>query len=786
MELDANIISELRAVFYEEAQQQLNQINRKLLLLEQGTIPDVERVESSKELLRLVHTLKGNAASVGLSEIEKLVHRIENSLKQAHGERGFSADESPFSLWFEAFDLITLLIKEKTPVSELHEAIETLYQKIDSPSSPATGKQIPTVTKKAKKNVHLKPKPSRAQNGPSATAFTSEQPNRALLLSNDDQGQAGTDLRIIQQKFIRVHARRLEQLASGMSDLLAFRLDLEQNLNELKAEFGSIQAELKQISKQQKRLITTLQQAYDQERVDSSVFQVARNWSYEQNTIELGLKRRFHDYYHHLQQIYRKVKQASVSFKGQDEEVRSLRMTPVAELFGSFHRYVRDIAHEMGKQIEFSAEGETVELDRNMIQELREPVLHLLRNALDHGLEAPEERLAQSKPIAGHLVVRASATEGGVTIEVEDDGRGIDLDRIKEKALNLGLINAADAEKMTEKNFYALLFKSGFSTRDRVSLVSGRGVGLDVVQTWVEQSRGRIEIDSRPNQGTTIRMRLPLSLASMPALLVEVNKYPYAIPLTVIDKIVHIQQNIIKSINGRPALLSDQGPIPLAPMAQMLQSDAEYTFNEKLPIVICRSTGISRGWIVDKLLGEREIVIKPFSRYLKNVPLYTGATVSAKGDVILVLNIVQLHRLTAKQGDLSFIPSLNQTSKETENVKILVVDDSITTRTLEKLILTKAGYSVMEASDGLEALNYLKKGDFDLVVADIQMPNLDGITLTEKIRKTPNLTDLPIILISFLETEEDKLRGLHAGANAYIPKNQFNQQKLLEMISHFL
>ncbi|MCD6505969.1 hybrid sensor histidine kinase/response regulator [Candidatus Poribacteria bacterium] len=484
----------------------------------------------------------------------------------------------------------------------------------------------------------------------------------------------------------------------------------------------------------------------------------------------------YRDFLDDMESICRNISRLSDEL---NEDVKSLRLQPLSILFDSFDRMVRDISKQEGKKVRLEKIGGNTEIDRRILEELREPLMHLLRNAIDHGIERPQERVKAGKEEYGTIRISARGHGDRVIIEVEDDGRGIDLERIKETALKSGLIE--ETEEMSEEEILNLIFKQGLSTSSEVTEISGRGIGLNVVWRKVESLKGTITVHTELGKGCRFTLSLPLTLMITKVLIVEVNGDRYAIPASYIDRTLRIKRSEMVEIGDRSFIRHNESLVSLIPLSALLELEGG-DIGEEIRVLILRFGGRAVGIMVDDLVVEQDIVVQGFSRPLVRIRNVSGAAISSDGRVLIVLNPMDLVRTACKLGSTSISPLLQKAKPKT----ILVVEDSITTRTLERNILESAGYNVVTAKDGVEAKEILRRASCDLVVSDVRMPNMDGFQLTSWIKNHSDLKDIPVILVTSMESEEDRRRGLEVGADAYFIKSGFNQEELLEMIERLI
>ncbi|OGR95402.1 MAG: hypothetical protein A2V88_13615 [Elusimicrobia bacterium RBG_16_66_12] len=462
-----------------------------------------------------------------------------------------------------------------------------------------------------------------------------------------------------------------------------------------------------------------------------------------------------------------------------EERVRDVRLLPLSAVFALFPRMVRDLAKQQGKEAELEIAGGEIGVDKRILEEMKDPLMHLLRNAVDHGIEPPAERERLGKPRAGAVRLRAARDGGRVLLEVRDDGRGLDLEAIRRAALKRGLCDEAALAAMTPERLRSLIFLPGFSTSAVVTEVSGRGVGLDVVRVNVERLKGDIRMESEPRRGLAMRVRLPLSLATTRLLLAGVGGRLYGLPIEFVHAVRRVGEADLFTLEGRPAVELDGRPVIAPRLADLLALPPGGPGGETACVVI--QVGDERlGLRVDEALDEEEVVAKPLGAPLTRVRNVSGLAVLSGGEICVVLNPDDLAR-TAR--GLAAAPVESKPARAAAaRPAVLLVEDSALVRAMEKRILEGAGYEVVAAGDGVEALGALARRPFAAVVSDIVMPNMDGLALTARIRREPRHKDLPVILVTTLGSDEDKRRGLEAGANAYMPKPSFDQRALLETL----
>ncbi|MBF0368159.1 MAG: hybrid sensor histidine kinase/response regulator [Magnetococcales bacterium] len=493
----------------------------------------------------------------------------------------------------------------------------------------------------------------------------------------------------------------------------------------------------------------------------------------------------------HLQQdLLATTRQLQVLTHSMQHDIRQLRLVRVATLTRPLVRSVRDLARELKKKVAFTISGDDNEIDRSILGRIRSPLTHLLNNALDHGLEPPDQRLAAGKPEEGRLTIDITREGSRILIRIQDDGRGLDPEWIARQAVKKGLLTREEVERLDRQKILELVFRPGFSSREIVTAISGRGVGLDVVRSNMHAINGRATLLSKKGQGTTITLELPLTLATERGLLVHTGGQLFAIPTLSVERIIELTPERIVRVENNDAILLDDHPVPLAALSDILRlkkSTQPPTNPDKtIKVVVVAQEWHMAALIVDEVEGEREIVVKKLQPPLHRVENVSGGAVTGTGQVVIVLDPRDLVESAPRlKNDMSWTPKESETA-EKPIPHILVVDDSITTRTLEKSILQNAGYQVSVATDGEEAWEILKTRSFDLVVTDVEMPITNGIVLTGRIKQSDTHQETPVIIVSSLGRDEDKERGIEVGADAYIVKNQFETRALLEVVEQLL
>ena len=464
-------------------------------------------------------------------------------------------------------------------------------------------------------------------------------------------------------------------------------------------------------------------------------------------------------------------------------EALACRMRPFADGIRAFPRMVRDLGHTLGKQVRLEIVGETTQVDRDILEKLDAPLGHLLRNAIDHGIEFAEARRAAGKPVEGSITLEARHSAGMLQIVVADDGRGMDLDRLRQAVVERNLTNAETAQQLSEAELLEFLFLPGFTMRDTVTEVSGRGVGLDVVQNMIKQVRGTIRVSSQPGLGMRFTLQLPLTLSVVRALLADIGGEPYAFPLAYIVRTLMLPREQIELLEGRQHFTLDGRSIGLVNALQLLGGGEPKLVGTELPVIVVADGGHTYGLVTDRFLGERALVVQPLDTRLGKVKDIAAGALMENGSPLLIVDVEDLVRSVEKlllTGHLSQVQRSVTTDRKRK--RVLVVDDSLTVRELERKLLSHVGYEVDVAVDGMDGWNAARTGHFDLLVTDIDMPRMDGIELVTLVKKDPNLKHLPVMIVSYKDREEDRRRGLEAGADYYLTKGSFHDETLLQAV----
>ncbi|WP_313629663.1 hybrid sensor histidine kinase/response regulator, partial [Pseudomonas sp.] len=465
------------------------------------------------------------------------------------------------------------------------------------------------------------------------------------------------------------------------------------------------------------------------------------------------------------------------------------RMRPFADVLGGQVRMVRDLGRSLGKQVRLEIEGEKTQVDRDVLEKLEAPLTHLLRNAVDHGIEMPEQRRLAGKPAEGLIRLRASHQAGLLVLELSDDGNGVDLERLRGTIVERKLSPLETALRLSEEELLTFLFLPGFSLRDKVTEVSGRGVGLDAVQHMVRQLRGAVVLEQTAGQGSRFHLEVPLTLSVVRSLVVEVGEEAYAFPLAHIERMCDLAPEDIVQLEGRQHFWHEGRHVGLVAASQLLQRPAGQSPSETLKVVVIRERDAVYGIAVERFIGERTLVVLPLDDRLGKVQDISAGALLDDGSVVLIVDVEDMLRSVDKllnTGRLERIARRSQQTTEAPRKRVLVVDDSLTVRELQRKLLLNRGYEVAVAVDGMDGWNALRSEDFDLLITDIDMPRMDGIELVTLLRRDSRLQSLPVMVVSYKDREEDRRRGLDAGADYYLAKASFHDDALLDAVMELI
>lgn len=790
---------ELRDLFNAESEEHLSNLDRGLLHIEKNP----NDMDSLKELFREAHSLKGAARMLGVNSVEIIAHRFEDLLGSAsRGEKTITSQE--IEQMNNGLLILRKLVNEAVTgeradidvpkyIKELDGKNNVQLSKISLPVDIIKPQELPepkveVVIETASQSIPEHEINIKTQTMPDKI-FEEDQP-----LEDKLQNKPPDKINKYQIDTIRVDTRRLDTLMTQAGELAVTVKRLEQLASDI-------------------NYITGLFEIWSKDEHSQASIIPAIEGKFNDPIIKklLNIQRLQNNHLDHLKTLTKIMKNTTNENSARlltvatelHEGIRRIRLLPLSTIFNLFPRMVRDLAKNLGKEVNFIIEGADTTGDKHLLEEMKDPLMHIIRNALDHGIEPPDERVRLGKQKIGTILLKAYPSANNIIIEIKDDGKGLDIEAIKLSAIKKRICKKEELADMTITEIQNMIFSSGLSTSELVTDISGRGVGLDVVKNNVERLKGVISIDSTSKKGCTISINLPITLSTTRVFLVSSNHMKFAIPIEFVLFAKNISHQDIFSIEGRETIMIDDRPVSVGLLSDLLElkvlklSEPESITQRntlamhhnkpedaKVPCIILTVGGEMLGVLVDAIIDEQEIVLKPHISLLSRVRNISGATILGDGEVCMVINPNDLIKTVRKQ-DIS-IQSQESKDEDEEVYSILLVEDSITTRIQEKRILEGAGYEVVTAVNGVDAFNKLSARPFSAVVSDIQMPYMDGLTLTKKIRNDKKFKEMPIILVTSLTSEEDKRKGIEVGANAYITKPTFEQKAFIDTIRRLI
>ncbi|MGF6088086.1 hybrid sensor histidine kinase/response regulator [Pseudomonas sp. 18173] len=738
----------LLELFSLEAEAQTQVLSAGLLALER----DPTQADQLESCMRAAHSLKGAARIVGVDAGVSVAHVMEDCLVSAQEGRLLLRPEHIDALLQGTDLLMRIATPGSTPEAADIEAYVALMARLLDPTaslvapaapvmaelqletpearieSPAPVVEPPPTPRKTKRNT---------ENGERVLRVTAERLNSLLDLSSKS---------LVETQRLKPHLATMQRLKRMQSNSLRALESLNVHLKD-----HALSLEARESLEDARRLLAQSQQLLMEKNAELDEFA----WQASQRA----------------QVLY--------------DTALACRMRPFADVLTGQVRMVRDLGRDLGKQVRLEIEGEKTQVDRDVLEKLEAPLTHLLRNAVDHGIESPEQRLLAGKPAEGLIRLRASHQAGLLVLELSDDGNGVDLEKVRRSIVERNLSPAQTAAQLSEEELLTFLFLPGFSLRDTVTEVSGRGVGLDAVQHMVRQLRGAVVLEQTAGEGSRFHLEVPLTLSVVRSLVVEVGDEAYAFPLAHIERMCDLEPVDIVQVEGRQHFWHEGRHVGLVAASQLLQRPASQDSGQTLKVVVIRERDAIYGVAVERFIGERTLVVLPLDERLGKVQDISAGALLDDGSVVLIVDVEDMLRSVDKllnTGRLERIARHGHQVVEAARKRILVVDDSLTVRELQRKLLLNRGYDVAVAVDGMDGWNALRSEDFDLLITDIDMPRMDGIELVTLLRRDNRLQSLPVMVVSYKDREEDRRRGLDAGADYYLAKASFHDDALLDAV----
>ena len=734
----------LLELFSLEAEAQTQVLSAGLLALER----DPTQADYLESCMRAAHSLKGAARIVGVNAGVSVAHVMEDCLVSAQ-ERRLVLRAEHIDALLQGTDLLTRIATPGNSIGAQDvDAYVALMGQLLDPAAAQTPAGSPRIEMQAEAfrvepaeaeplaATEPLPKGKRVtEGGERVLRVTAERLNSLLDLSSKSLVETQR-----LKPWLATMQRLKRQQSNGLRALEELNVHLKEHALSLQAEEALNDA---------RRLLAETQQLLAQKTAEMDEFA----WQAGQRA----------------QVLY--------------DTALACRMRPFADVLSGQARMVRDLGRSLGKQVRLEIEGDKTQVDRDVLERLEAPLTHLLRNAVDHGIESPEQRVLAGKPAEGLIRLRASHQAGLLVLELADDGAGVDLERVRRSVVERGLSPEQTAANLSEEELLTFLFLPGFSLRDTVTEVSGRGVGLDAVQHMVRQLRGAVVLEQTAGEGSRFHLEVPLTLSVVRSLVVEVGGEAYAFPLAHIERMCDLAPEDIVQVEGRQHFWHEGRHVGLVAASQLLNRPASQSSSQALKVVVIREREAIYGVAVELFIGERTLVVLPLDERLGKIQDISAGALLDDGSVVLIVDVEDLLRSVDKlldTGRLERIARQNQT--QTPRKRILVVDDSLTVRELQRKLLLNRGYDVAVAVDGMDGWNALRAEDFDLLITDIDMPRMDGIELVSLLRRDNRLQSLPVMVVSYKDREEDRRRGLDAGADYYLAKASFHDDALLDAV----
>lgn len=732
MTFSPELLKELIATFQTELQEGASVLVNGLVSLETAT-DSAKRKEDIETIFRTAHNLKGASRSLGIMPIGDIAHAIESIFAEIKKADGHVTKEI-IDLCLESVDKMQLAMQAFVDNKPLDFNLDDLKKRLSG-----------------------------------QTTVTSKDPVNKLSSSNVQQ--TANDKKYVVDS-IRIPLRIIDKLSALSEEVQASKIELDDHANHTKLLMKMVNdfdMAWKDVSEQirSSKLEDAVRLQKSMTRANDELLSLMTTMT----RMAKDIKAQSNDYARLSQALH--------------EEVVQLRLIPAYNLLGLLPRYARELANDLGKKVEVEIKGGEAYLDKYVLEGLKDPFNHIIRNAIDHGIEKPDMRVQAGKSEIGTITIDVKDAGSKIYFEIRDDGAGINLEAIRDKLKNDKSLNV-DVAVLQPDELYQYIFDAGFSTRSEITDISGRGVGMDVVKRNILNLKGTISIDSTPGKGTTFIICVPLSLSSERGLIVKSEEQLFVIPASAIDRVLTLPRQSVVALEGGHAVLINDHPIVLKSLANVLQINHAALMTESVTVVIVKQGLYAVALSVDSILGEREIVIKPIQDPLTNVPCIAGATLLERNNIAIVLDADMLLKLSLKAATQYLHHEDTQHKVKQEAVRVLVVDDSITTRTMEKNILESKNFDVTIATNGQEAWDILQKQHFSLMITDVNMPIMDGFELTNKVKKSEKFTAMPVIIVTSLGSESEKARGIEVGADAYIVKNEFESGVLLQLIDQLI
>lgn len=752
--------SNLRSTFAVEAHEHIK--NLSLLIIELETAEELqERKTIIETIYREFHSLKGAARAVDISEIETICHMLENIFSHIKKEM-LPISVEMFDILNKVLDILeeilSLDIEENFDISELMEELEKIRYNNEIENISTVQKEEVSNFKEISKNIETD----------ITKLETDEELGKEVLMDIETDKKQEINYKDLNDKIkvqnkqvkknthdngrrqIRVSKSKLDSILLQGEEMLYAKLSIKQRENEIR-EIKAFLEEWKQKCDYE-----------DLKDLDKRLDKLLNSTVNDGQIMETMLNRFI-------------------------EDVKDLMLMPFSSIIDIFPKMIRDVSRKLGKEVEFSWSGVEFEIDRRILEELKDPLIHIIRNSIDHGIESVEERKNNNKNTKGTISLNILQIGSSyVKIQITDDGSGIDVEKLKNIAIKNKILSESEISRLSDQEAQMLIFKSGMSTKDIITDLSGRGLGLAIVREKIEKLEGNIYVTSEKNKGTVFEIILPITISTSRGILIKVLKHDFVVPTSKVEKVIRVDKELINIIENRPTITLDGHIIPIVRLQDILQlkGSKENEDDKFISLLIVNELEKKIALSVDEIVVEQEVLVKQFNKQLTKVKNIYGATILGTGDVVPILEVQDLIKssLNSTSGTLN----IRKNNEEEPKKSVIVVEDSITSRTLLKNVLENNGYKVKTAVDGIDGWQAIKSEKFDLIISDVEMPRMDGFELTSKVREDEETAEIPVILVTSLDSKEDTERGIEVGASAYIIKSNFQQNNLIEVIKRLI
>ena len=751
-------LKKIRATFRIEAEENIKKMTSNLIELEKNP-SESHKMELIENVFREAHSLKGASRAVNITDIESVCQSLE-SVFSALKNKMIELAQEIFDVLHQAVDILNDILL--SPNEKVSEEMKIRVSDISLNLSRIEAGKLEEI-KVAKPEVEHETTP----------------PSKPIL----------EKVKTPSSETIRISVEKLDNLLFQVEEMLALKLTTIQRTEDLRNTIQKLNVWNKK-SAEVYPFVRNIRQVLERKQQNEKLTQE------EQNSAKIM---QFHEWANsHIKTLENDLIDLRI-LSAQDaystgakiekllEDVKKLITVPFSTLLDVFPKAVRDLSRDKGKEIDFTVNGDDTKIDRRILEGMRNPLLHIVRNCIDYGIEKPEVRVAKNKPKRGKITFDIKRLENNkVEILISDDGAGIDLEKLKKLYIKNKEISEEEAEKISRQEFLDYIFKSGVSTSDIVTDISGRGLGLAIVYEKIEQLGGSVSVESVKDVGTKFRIQLPLSLVTFRGVLIRVADNDFVVPTSKLKRVLRLKKGEVKTVENKATISLDGKVTPIVILSDILELPFKGSDSEHILALIFGSNNKKIGFSIDKILNEQEVLVKKFNKHLARVRNISGATILGSGKIVPVLNISDLLESALKETVPVIRPEVAEKKAEEKTKSVLVVEDSITSRMLLKNILETAGYKVTTAIDGVDGFKQLKEGNFSAVVSDVDMPRMNGFDLTSKIRSHKTVSKVPIVLVTALSKREDRERGIEVGANAYIVKSSFDQSNLLEVLDRLV